>query len=175
MEHVGHDDQMDPDEILATIKQAVRKGGVRWTSQRELIIKTFIDADRHLTAEELHQTVRQVDPSISAATVYRTMNLLVEIGMAAKRHFTEGSASYDLVIGKGHHHHLIDVDNGNIIEFIDDEMEKVVRKIANTLGYRLACHKIELFGVPLDEDQESGEGATVKKVQIEGLGRPKED
>lgn len=149
MEHPETD--MDPAEVMQTIKQAVRKSSIRWTNQRELIIHAFIEQDRHLTAEELHGIVRHQDPTISTATVYRTMNLLVDIGMAAKRHFNEGSAAYDLVIGKGHHHHLIDVNSGQIIEFIDDEMEDLVARIAKKLGYRLACHKIELFGVADDE------------------------
>ena len=142
---------MSPEEILSTIKRAVRGKGVRWTGQREAIITTFIAQDRHLTAEELHALVREDDQSISAATVYRTMNLLVEAGMAAKRHFSEGSAAFDLTIGKGHHHHLIDVDSGKIIEFKNDEMERILREIAEKFGYRIACHKIELFGVALED------------------------
>ena len=149
--HEHWEEDMAPEEILATIKRAVRGKGVRWTGQREAIISTFIDQDRHLTAEELHQLVREVDSSISAATVYRTMNLLVDAGMAAKRHFQGGSAAFDLTIGKGHHHHLIDVDSGRIIEFRNDEMEKLLEGVAAKLGYRIACHKIELFGVPLEE------------------------
>ncbi|MDA3963463.1 MAG: transcriptional repressor [Planctomycetota bacterium] len=147
----AHDEDMEPAEILSTIQRAVRARGVRWTGQREAIIGTFIDQDRHLTAEELHQLVRAQDATISAATVYRTMNLLVEIGMAAKRHFNGDSASFDLTIGKGHHHHLIDVDSGRIIEFKNDEMEAILATIAEQYGYRIACHKIELFGVPIDE------------------------
>lgn len=151
-EHEHWDEDMAPEEILRTIKRAVRGKGVRWTGQRESIITTFIEQDRHLTAEELHQLVRSSDPTISAATVYRTMNLLVEAGMAAKRHFQGGSAAFDLTIGKGHHHHLIDVDSGRIIEFKDDQMERLLEGVAAKLGYRIACHKIELFGVPLDEE-----------------------
>lgn len=149
--HEHWDEDMEPDEILATIKRAVKGKGVRWTGQREAIISTFIDQDRHLTAEELHQLVRELDSSISAATVYRTMNLLVDAGMAAKRHFQGGSAAFDLTIGKGHHHHLIDVDTGHIIEFKDDDLEALLEDLAAKKGYRIACHKIELFGVPLEE------------------------
>lgn len=149
-----HDENMSPEEILATIKRAIRGKGVRWTGQRETIIGTFIEQDRHLTAEDLHQLVREQDSAISAATVYRTMNLLVEAGMAAKRRFNSDSASFDLTVGKGHHHHLIDVDSGRIIEFKNEEMEAMLQGIAERFGYRIACHKIELFGVPLDERDE---------------------
>ena len=149
--------EMSEEEILRTIKRAVRQRGVRWTTQRETIVTAFIRQDRHLTAEELHQLVREIDPSVSAATVYRTMNLLVDTGMAAKRHFQEGSAAFDLVLGKGHHHHLIDVDSGRILEFTNDEMEEILNSIAKKMGYRLACHKIELFGVPLSENGEEEE------------------
>jgi Fur family ferric uptake transcriptional regulator len=144
-------EEMSEDEILRTIRLAVKKRGVRWTQQREAIVSTFIRQHRHLTAEDLHKLVRQVDPSVSAATVYRTMNLMVDIGMAAKRNFQGGSAAFDLVLGKGHHHHLIDVDSGRIIEFTNDEMEAILDRIARDMGYRIACHKIELFGVPLEE------------------------
>jgi len=151
-------EEMSEEEILRTIRMAVRKRGVRWTQQRESVVSTFIGQHRHLTAEDLHHLVREVDPSVSAATVYRTMNLLVEIGMAAKRHFRGGSAAFDLVLGKGHHHHLIDVDSGRIIEFTNDEMETILEGIARNLGYRISCHKIELFGVPLEEHRKRAEG-----------------
>ncbi|MHC5067357.1 MAG: Fur family transcriptional regulator [Planctomycetota bacterium] len=144
------DHDMTPDEAVATIRQAIKGRGVRWTHQREVIIRTFIDADRHLTADEVHGLARIEDGSLSAATVYRTMNLLVECGMAEKRHFQGDSAAFDLTLGKGHHHHLIDVDSGRVIEFKNDEMEAVLQRIAEELGYRISCHKIELFGVPLD-------------------------
>jgi Fur family ferric uptake transcriptional regulator len=156
MERLAHEHKVDREDVLRTVRQAVRKKGVRWTTQREAIVGTFVDAGRHITAEELHQVVRTIDPTVSAATVYRTMNLLVEIGMAAKRHFTEGSAAFDLVFGKGHHHHLIDVDSGDIIEFIDPEMEELVQRIASKLGYRMTCHKIELFGVPAQPEGDDG-------------------
>jgi Fur family ferric uptake transcriptional regulator len=158
-DHHDHwDEDMAPEEILRTIKRAVRGKGVRWTGQREAIIATFIEQDRHLTAEELHQLVRSADPSISAATVSRTMTLRVDAGMAAQRHFQGGSAAFDLTIGKGHHHHLIDVDSGRIIEFKDDQMERLLEDLAAKLGYRIACHKIELFGVPLVEEPPAKRG-----------------
>ena len=148
----GHShEELSDEEILKTIKQALRKREVRWTSRREIIVNEFIAADRHLTAEELHDIVRKIDSGISTATVYRTMNMLVEAGMAEKRHFKSGSAAFDLVLGKGHHHHLIDVDSGDIIEFNNDELEEVISRVTAELGYKLSCHKIELFGRPLTD------------------------
>ena len=116
--------------------------------QREIIVQTFIEREQHITAEDLHLIVRDIDNSVSAATVYRTLNMLVDIGLVQKRHFNENSASFDLVIGKGHHHHLIDVDDGKIIEFNDPELEKVLSRVAADLGYEISCHKLELFCKP---------------------------
>lgn len=141
--------ELDLEATIKTVRQAVKQRGVRWTAQREAIVKTFVEEDRHLTAEELLVLVREVDPSVSAATVYRTMNLLVESGLAAKRNFTGGSAAFEMILGKEHHHHLIDVETGGIIEFRDDEVEGILAEVAERLGYRISCHKIELFGVPL--------------------------
>ena len=80
------------------------------------------------------------------------MNLLVQTGLIAKRHFNEASAAFDLVIGKGHHHHLIDIENDRIIEFNDDELEEIMSRIAKDLGYKISCHKLEIFGQPLEKD-----------------------
>ena len=145
------EEDMTEDEIVRSMRLAVKKAGVRWTIQRESIVRTFISERRHLTAEELHDIVKGEDASVSVATVYRTMNLLVQTGLVAKRHFSEGSAAFDLVIGKGHHHHLIDIENDRIIEFNDDELEQIMSRIAKDLGYQISCHKLEIFGKPLEE------------------------
>ena len=145
------EEDMTEDEIVKAMRLAVKKAGVRWTIQRETIVRSFIRERRHLTAEDLHDIVKTDDSSVSVATVYRTMNLLVQTGLVAKRNFTEGSAAFDLVIGKGHHHHLIDIENDRIIEFNDDELEEIMSRIATDLGYKISCHKLEIFGKPLDE------------------------
>jgi Fur family ferric uptake transcriptional regulator len=146
------EEDMTEDEIVRAMRLAVKKAGVRWTIQRESIVRTFIRERRHLTAEELYDIVKSDDASVSVATVYRTMNLLVQTGLVAKRHFNEASAAFDLVIGKGHHHHLIDIENDRIIEFNDDELEEIMDRIAKDLGYKISCHKLEIFGQPLKTD-----------------------
>ena len=80
------------------------------------------------------------------------MNLLVQTGLVAKRNFTEKSAAFDLVIGKGHHHHLIDIENDRIIEFNDDELEEIMSRIATDPGYHISCHKLEIFGRPIEDN-----------------------
>ena len=146
------EEDMTEDEIVKAMRLAVKKAGVRWTIQRETIVRSFIRERRHLTAEDLHDIVKTDDSSVSVATVYRTMNLLVQTGLVAKRNFTEGSAAFDLVIGKGHHHHLIDIENDRIIEFNDDELEEIMSRIATDLGYKISCHKLEIFGKPIEDD-----------------------
>ncbi|MFW5829455.1 MAG: Fur family transcriptional regulator [Planctomycetota bacterium] len=143
------DDEMSREELLRTIQRMVKQHGERWTGQRDLICQIFIDAGEHLTSDELYQLVHDQDPSVSMTTVYRTMNLLCDLGIAAKRHFEGKSAAFELLLGKGHHHHLIDTDSGRVIEFVDDELEQVMQRVAEQLGYKIACHRIEIFGKPL--------------------------
>lgn len=146
-------EEMSNEVKAKTIEQALRKTGVRWTGQRQAIIEALVGTDKHLTAEDLLQESRKLDPSVSAPTVYRTLNLLVEASLVSKRAFQGDSAYYEVLLGKGHHHHLIDVENGNIIEFTDDKLDALLDDFAAQHGYKIACHKIELFAVPLDEDK----------------------
>jgi Fur family ferric uptake transcriptional regulator len=133
------EEDMTEDEIVRAMRLAVKKAGVRWTIQRESIVRTFIRERRHLTAEELYDIVKSDDASVSVATVYRTMNLLVQTGLVAKRHFNEASAAFE-------------IENDRIIEFNDDELEEIMDRIAKDLGYKISCHKLEIFGQPLKTD-----------------------
>ena len=142
---------MTPATKAKTIEQALRKTGVRWTGQRQAIIEALVSTDDHLTAEDLLQASRAIDASVSAPTVYRTLHLLVEAGLVSKRAFQGDSAYYEVLLGKGHHHHLIDVESGNIIEFTNDKLDALLEEFAAQHGYRIACHKVELFGVPIEE------------------------
>ena len=118
----------------------------------EVIVSTFIEQDRHLTAEELLAMVREVDQSVSAATVYRTMNLLVDTGMAAKRNFTGGSAAFELLLGKDHHHHLIDVRERKHHRIPQRGNGDLARFGGRTSRLQdLLRHKIEVFGTPIDQ------------------------
>lgn len=144
-------DQQAIDDVVNYIRNEARRRNVRWTNQRQCIVEVFIKSEGHATVEDLARLVRTVDPSVSAATIYRTVNLLVDIGVAVKRDFGQASASFECVVDKQHHHHLIDMRSGAIIEFSSSELERVKEKIAAELGFRLVHHHLELFGVPLGE------------------------
>ncbi|TVR42283.1 MAG: transcriptional repressor [Planctomycetota bacterium] len=144
-------EDMDTRTKAKTIEQALRNRGVRWTGQRQAIIEALVNTEEHLTAEELLHASRAIDESVSAPTVYRTLNLLVEAGMVSKRVFQGDSACYELLLGKGHHHHLIDVESGNIIEFTNEQLDELLDEFAAEKGYRIACHKVELFAVPINK------------------------
>jgi Fur family ferric uptake transcriptional regulator len=147
-------EEMSNEVKAKTIEQALRKTGVRWTGQRQAIIEALVGTDRHLTAEDLLQESRKLDASVSAPTVYRTLNLLVEASLVSKRAFQGDSAYYEVLLGKGHHHHLIDVENGNIIEFTNDKLDALLEDFAAQHGYKIACHKVELFAVPLEDGED---------------------
>jgi Fur family ferric uptake transcriptional regulator len=129
------------------IRDEIRRRGVRWTPQREAIVHTLLGSDEHLTAEELHRQVRAKDRSISAATVYRTVNLLVEMGVVHKRQFGEGSASFESALGRVHHDHLVCTRCGTIQEFLEARIEDLQEEVAAQRGWSLLHHRMDLFGV----------------------------
>ena len=120
------------------------------TDQRRTIAKLLESTNDHPDVEELHKRVNQVDQSISLATVYRTVKLFEESGILEKLEFGDGRARYEDA-EREHHDHLINIQNGKVIEFVDSDIELLQEKIANKLGYRLLGHKLELYGVPLDK------------------------
>ncbi len=120
------------------------------TDQRRTIAKLLESTNDHPDVEELHKRVNQVDQSISLATVYRTVKLFEESGILDKLEFGDGRARYEDA-DREHHDHLINIQNGEVIEFVDSDIELLQEKIAIKLGYRLLGHKLELYGVPLDK------------------------
>ena len=120
------------------------------TDQRRTIAKLLESTNDHPDVEELHKRGNQVDQSISLATVYRTVKLFEESGILEKLEFGDGRARYEDA-DREHHDHLINIQNGKVIEFVDSDIELLQEKIANKLGYRLLGHKLELYGVPLDK------------------------
>ena len=118
------------------------------TSQRKIIALVLEDAADHPDVEELYKRASKIDPTISIATVYRTVKLFDEAGILDKLEFGDGRARYEDA-KREHHDHLIDVNSGRVIEFMDSDIEKLQEKIAQKLGYRLMGHKLELYGVPL--------------------------
>jgi len=119
--------------------------GVRLTEQRKLIAKVMSESEDHPDVDELHKRVSKLDPRVSIATVYRTVKLFEEAGIVSKHDFKGNKARYEEV-PKEHHDHLIDINTGEIIEFVDQDIEKLQKKVAEKLGYKLVDHRLELYG-----------------------------
>ncbi len=121
--------------------------GLRMTEQRRIVARVVGDADDHPDVEELYARASAIDPRISLATVYRTVKLFEEAGILDRLEFGDGRARYEDA-ERDHHDHLIDVNTGQVIEFVDPEIEALQERIAARLGYRLIGHRLELLGVP---------------------------
>ena len=126
--------------------------GLRITEQRRVIARVLSESEDHPDVEQLHKRASAVDPKISIATVYRTVRLFEEAGILDRHEFGDGRARYEAV-SEEHHDHLIDVETGKVIEFVDEELEALQRRIAEKLGFRLVDHRMELYGVALDRDR----------------------
>ncbi len=131
--------------MAETIEQKCLSSGVKLTDQRRVIAKIMSESDDHPDVDELYQRVSKIDSKISIATVYRTVKLFEEFGILAKHEFKGGKARYE-ELNEGHHDHLIDVKTGEIIEFVDEEIEKLQKKVSEKLGYKLVDHRLELYG-----------------------------
>ena len=129
-----------------TIEQKCIAKGVKLTDQRRIIAQVMSESSDHPDVDELYNRVSKIDPKISIATVYRTVKLFEETGILTKHEFKGGKARYE-ELNEGHHDHLIDVKTGHIIEFEDDEINNLQKKIAEKYGYDLIDHKLELYGV----------------------------
>lgn len=123
--------------------------GLKMTDQRRVIARVLSDASDHPDVEVVHRRATAIDPNISIATVYRTVRLFEEAGILAKHDFGDGRARYEETPDE-HHDHLIDIQSGKVVEFHNDEIEELQRKIAEKAGYRLVGHRLELYGIPLD-------------------------
>jgi len=125
--------------------------GLRITEQRRVIARVLSESDDHPDVERLHARAAAIDPGISIATVYRTVRLFEEAGILDRHDFGDGRARYEAA-PEAHHDHMIDVETGKVIEFVDPELEALQRQIAERLGFRLVDHRMELYGVKLDRD-----------------------
>ena len=140
-----------------TIEQKCLSQGVKLTDQRRIIAKVISESKKaygesdHPDVDELYNRVSKIDPKISIATVYRTVKLFEEAGILTKHDFKGGKARYEI---NDDHNHLIDIKTGDIIEFVDEEIEELQKKIANKYGYKLVDHKLELYGVKVDKKNE---------------------
>ena len=131
---------------MTDIEQKCISKGVKLTGQRKIIARVMSEAEDHPDVDELYNRVTKIDSKISIATVYRTVKLFEEAGILAKHDFKGGKARYE-EISESHHDHLIDIKSGEIIEFVDDEIEKLQKKVAEKYGYDLVDHKLELYGI----------------------------
>ena len=129
-----------------TIEKKCIAKGVKLTDQRKVIAKVMSESDDHPDVDELYKRVSKIDSKISIATIYRTVKLFEEAGILAKHDFKGGKARYE-ELSESHHDHLIDIKTGEIIEFVDDEIEKLQKKVADKHGYELVDHKLELYGI----------------------------
>ena len=135
-----------------TIEQKCLAKGVKLTDQRKVIAKIITESKEvygesdHPDVDELYKRVSKIDSKISIATVYRTVKLFEESGILTKHEFKGGKARYE-ELNEGHHDHLIDIKSGEIIEFIDNEIEELQKKVAEKYGYKLVDHKLELYGI----------------------------
>ncbi len=132
--------------MTETIEQKCIDKGVKLTDQRRIIAKVMTESQDHPDVDELYNRVSKIDSKISIATVYRTVKLFEEAGIVAKHDFKGGKARYEQ-LNESHHDHLIDIKTGEIIEFVDDEIEKLQQKVAEKYGYKLVDHKLELYGI----------------------------
>lgn len=135
-----------PDRIE---KLCVEKG-LRMTEQRRVIARILSQADDHPDAEELHRRASEVDSRISLATVYRTVRLFEEAGIIERHDFRDGRSRYEEA-SDDHHDHLIDLKTGDVVEFMDEEIERLQEAIAKRLGYKLIDHRLELYGVKIED------------------------
>ena len=126
--------------------------GLRITEQRRVIARILSESEDHPDVETLHERASAIDPKISIATVYRTVRLFEEAGILARHEFGDGRARYEAA-SEEHHDHLIDVETGKVLEFVDEELEALQKRIAERLGYRLVDHRMELYGVALDRNR----------------------
>ena len=128
-----------------TISERCKNVGIRMTGQRRLIIKVLENSKDHPDVETLFERANKIDNKVSIATVYRTVKVLQTAGILEKLEFNDGRSRFEDAVRK-HHDHLIDLDTGMVIEFIDEEIEHIQKKIAKKLGYDLVGHKLELYG-----------------------------
>ena len=133
-----------------SLEKRCTEKGLRMTGQRRVIAKVLEDAHDHPDVEDLYNRASKIDTHISIATVYRTVKLLEETGIIERHDFRDGRARYEIV-PENHHEHLIDLKTGTVIEFANEEIERLQEKIAHELGYRLVDHRLELYGIPLDK------------------------
>ena len=134
------------------LEKICMKKGMRMTEQRRVIARVLSLAQDHPDVEEIHRRAAEIDDNISIATVYRTMRLFEESGVVERHDFQDGRSRYEEAT-EDHHDHLIDLRSGDVIEFVNEEIEALQKRIAEQHGYKLIDHRLELYGVPIDKPE----------------------
>lgn len=140
-------------DLSKTLEELCAEKGMRMTDQRRVIARILQESDDHPDVEELYRRSSKVDPRISISTVYRTVKLFEDEGIIEKHDFLDGRSRYETV-PEEHHDHMIDLNTGNVIEFQSAEIEALQERIARELGFRLVGHRLELYGIPLDKNDD---------------------
>jgi Fur family ferric uptake transcriptional regulator len=135
------------EKTLETLKDYLTRNGLRLTRQREIILQAFLEAQSHVSAEDLYRRVSSEDPTVGLATVYRTLNLLVECGLAQRRQFGEGQGRFEHILEHEHHDHLVCTRCGSIAEFYSPEIEHLQEEVSQEKNFRIFSHRLELYGL----------------------------
>ncbi len=138
--------------MLSRIERVCREKGLRMTGQRRVVAQVLSDASDHPDVEQVYQRAVGLDSNISIATVYRTVRLFEEAKIIERHDFGDGRARFEETSIKHHHHHLIDLVSGEVIEFESAKLELMKQQIARDLGYKLVGDRLELYGMPIDSD-----------------------
>jgi len=141
--------------MTSRLEQLCIDKGLKMTEQRRIIARVLSDSADHPDVEAVHRRASELDPKISIATVYRTVRLFQEANILTRHDFGDGRARYE-EMSSDHHDHLIDLQSGRVVEFRNDEIEKLQREVASRLGYKLVDHRLELFAVPIDSAAPAG-------------------
>ncbi|GBE43320.1 ferric uptake regulation protein [bacterium BMS3Bbin10] len=141
----------NPQRPQSRLEHLCRENGMRMTGQRRIIARVLSEAEDHPDVEEVHRRASAADRNISLSTVYRTVRLFEEAGILERHEFGDGRARYEQVASE-HHDHLIDMRSGRVIEFRNEQVERLQEAIARELGFKLIDHRLELYGVPLKRD-----------------------
>lgn len=129
---------------MTNLERRCVDAGLKMTAQRRIVLQVLESADDHPSVDEVYRRAKDLDPSISIATVYRTLHLLDEMNLVQRHDFNESFSRFE--VNLEHHHHLVDIDTGEVTEFQHEELEKLKAKIAADLGYDLIDHRLELYG-----------------------------
>jgi Fur family ferric uptake transcriptional regulator len=132
---------------MSDLEQRCAEAGLKMTGPRKVILHVLGTAEDHPSVEDVYERAKKIDSSVSIATVYRTLSLLDELDLVIRHEFQEGYSRYE--VNDDHHHHLVDLETGQVVEFQNDELERIKEQIARDLGYELVDHRLELYGKKL--------------------------